>query len=178
MEMWGNILGGKNAVSFNCAKPAWEMSLWITATVNHMGILTERHKFRHIHTNTYTLYIWITSKRREGASKLVYMQISLRWGDEKQQIHGKPLCYFYLQTNTIEVHKTCLLPTATNAFFVGCSLHIHGLPLHRFAGSTTNTWKGTHLSSLIYILLFCIACCVSGSGCMIALYRWNMRLIF
>lgn len=45
----------KNTVSFNCAKPAWEMSLWITATVNHTGVLTERHKFRRRYTNTYAL---------------------------------------------------------------------------------------------------------------------------
>ncbi len=62
------------------------------------------------------------------------MQISVRWGDEKQQIHGKTLVLF-LPSDKYDA-GSCLLPTATNAFFVGCSLNIHGLALHIFAVST------------------------------------------
>lgn len=59
---------------------------------------TERHKFRRRHTNPFAYELHQQKKRRGvwggGSQKLVYMQISLHWGDEKQQIHGKTLVLF------------------------------------------------------------------------------------
>lgn len=57
---------------------------------------TERHKFRRRHTNPFAYELHQKKTRGEGGSsqKLVYMQISLHWGDEKQQIHGKTLVLF------------------------------------------------------------------------------------
>lgn len=63
----------ENAVSFNCAKPAWKTPAWITATVYHMGILAVRHKFRHTNRNTCALCIWIPSQGREGGFQNLFI---------------------------------------------------------------------------------------------------------
>lgn len=127
-------MGAKKAVTFNCKKTAWEMSLWITATINQMGMLTERHKFRQ--TNTYTLCIWIKSKRRAGASKLVYMQISLHWGDENSKDMEKHLLFLPSDKYDIGYTKAvCCQQQLSDSSLVGSSLSIYDLSLHRFAGS-------------------------------------------
>lgn len=146
----------ENAVSFNCAKPAWKTSAWITATVYHMGILAVRHKFRHTNRNTCALCIWIPSQGRErGFQNLFICRFPLvRLMKNSKYMDNKRVCFFffYLQTSMMEVHESFLLLAATNAAFVSCSPNIRCIWLRGFSGSTL---KGSYLKSLIPAWLFC-----------------------
>lgn len=97
----GKHLGEKkkeNAVSFNCAKPAWKTSAWITATVHHMGILAVRHKFRHTNRNTCAPCIWIPSQGREGGFQNLFICRFPRVGLMKNSkyMDNKRVCVFFL----------------------------------------------------------------------------------
>lgn len=163
-SLWGNMSGRKkkqkeNAVSFNCAKPAWKTSAWITATVCRMGILTVRHKFRHTNRNTCALCIWIPSQGREGGFQNLFICRFPRVGLMKNSkyMDNKRVCFFfffYLQTNTMEVHESGLLLATTNAVFVGCSPNIRCIWFCGFSGSMC-ALKGSYLKSLIPAWLFC-----------------------
>lgn len=115
-----------------------------------MGILTESHKFRHKHMHAWassSAYEWIKSQRRAGASKLVYMQIflHLRWW--KTANTQKNACaIFTFRQIRYGIHNSCLLPTFT-------AFHYTDL-------EEAQDIKGSHLMSVIYMLLF-LYCTIS-----------------
>lgn len=129
------------------------------------GYSAVRHKFRHTNRNTCALCIWIPSQGREGGFRnlficrfpLVGLMKNSKYMENKKKARAFFffffLSLFYLQTNTMEVHESCLPPAATNAVFVGCSPDIRCIWLCGFSGSA-RALKGSYLKSLIPAWLF------------------------
>lgn len=153
---------------FNCEKA----SLWITVTGKHTDIPRQRHKSRGrwIHKPIHRPLHMNEIKRRAGASKLVYMQICPRRGDEKQQIHGKktPLVLFLPQHKYSEVTHRPFCSQSKLMLLCWLPSRQHVVLLNRSTGDTIR-------ENLISSLLCTHYCCVRlldarhvtdlGTGC-------------